>query len=422
MIDILIFMILLALSAFFSGTETAFTSVNEYSIAADEDDSSVTKILLRLIKQKASVISALLVGNNIVNTVLAVYAGVVANKLMPKELPESLGPIIASVVSVVFLLVFGEVLPKQLGVAFSKKWCRWSAYPIRVLVIILKPTIYAMNCLSNFVMKMLPLKKSDDAPTVNELMVMAESSEKAGNIDEVEKTLIFTSSHINDIPAIDVMIPKTKVVAVKSDITKEDLAEIFITHMYSRIPVYDESIDEIKGIFNIKEFIMMEQSNEPFDIKNHLIEPIFIPGNVTIGNLMEQMKQSRNHMAIVVNEYGITDGIVTLENILERIIGIIDDEYDEENESSPIVQQNEDNSFQEVEGTITLQDISEMLDIEFSDKIHHRVNTLNGFLTDIKGDFLKESDTYEYEGYEFKVLTVKERCADKIQIKRVQQC
>ena len=157
---------------------------------------------------------------------------------------------------------------------------------------------------------------------------------------------------------------------------------------------------------------------------NFMLKTLIMKGviNVTIGNLMEQMKQSRNHMAIVVNEYGITDGIVTLENILERIIGIIDDEYDEENESSPIVQQNEDNSFQEEEGTITLQDISEMLDIEFSDKIHHRVNTLNGFLTDIKGDFLKESDTYEYEGYEFKVLTVKERCADKIQIKRVQQC
>ncbi|MBR4570953.1 MAG: DUF21 domain-containing protein, partial [Candidatus Riflebacteria bacterium] len=165
MTDLLTFIILLCLSAFFSGTETAFTSLNEYSLASMKASPRKLSSLKKLIDDKASVISALLVGNNIVNTVLAVYAGVVANKIIVKSqfLPVSAGPVIASIVSIIFLLIFGEVLPKQFGVAFSKGWCLNSTYILCALVVILKPITFSMNCLSKFVMKMVPVEKKDDA-------------------------------------------------------------------------------------------------------------------------------------------------------------------------------------------------------------------------------------------------------------------
>lgn len=418
--DIIVFVILLLLSGFFSGTETAFTSITEYALASNTFSEKKKGLLKKLIDDKQSVIAALLVGNNIVNTVLAVYAGVVADKMLveTKILPESAGPIVASVVSVVFLLIFGEVLPKQFGVAFTNGWCSLAAYPINFLVFILKPITTAMNWLSKSVMKILPVKATDDAPTVDQLMMMAENSEKAGNIDNMEKTLMYTSSQINDLTAADVMIPKNKIIAVKSDVKPNELLRIFKTHLYSRIPVYDTSIDEIKGIFNIKECLKLKESQlNNFDIKKHWIEPIYVPGNVTIGNLMEQMKASRKHMAVVVSEYGITDGIVTLENILERIIGLIGDEYDDDEEDSmSITKYNTDEIDFEIPGTSSIQDISKITMTEFQTNAHHKINTINGLLTDLKGDFLEKGDEFEISDFNFKVLSVKSRCAEKIQI------
>ena len=334
MTDLLIFIFLLVISGFFSGTETAFTSLNAYSLASMKASPKRIKCLKTLIDNKASVISALLVGNNIVNTVLAVYAGVVANKMLVEaKLPESAGPIIASVVSIIFLLIFGEVLPKQCGVVFAKGWCLNATYMLWIIVNLFKPITKAMNLLSKIVLRLLPVTKADDAPTVDELMLMAENSEKAGNIDSMEKSLMYSSSQINDMTASDVMIPKSKIVAARSDVKPEELIQIFRTHLYSRIPVYKTSIDEIIGIFNIKECLKLDKEKlSTFDINKYLIKPIYTPGNVTIGNLMELMKKSHVHMAVVINEYGITDGIVTLENILERIIGLISDEYDDEND------------------------------------------------------------------------------------------
>ena len=417
--DIIIFGILLLLSGFFSGTETAFTSITEYALASNYFSEKKKLLLKKLINDKQSVIAALLVGNNIVNTVLAVYAGVVADKMLveTKILPESAGPVVASVVSVVFLLIFGEVLPKQFGVAFTKGWCSIAAYPINFLVFILKPITIAMNWLSKSVMKILPVKATDDAPTVDELMMMAENSEKAGNIDNMEKNLMYSSSQINDLTAADVMIPKNKIIAVKSDVKPNELLKIFKTHLYSRIPVYDSSIDEIKGIFNIKECLKLKESQlNNFDIKKHWIEPIYVPGNVKIGSLMEQMKDTRKHMAVVVSEYGITDGIVTLENILERIIGLIGDEYDDEEDTVSLAKTLDEDINLEIPGTSSLQDISKIIMTEFPTNAHHKINTINGLLTDLKGDFLEKGDEFDLSDFNFKVLSVKTRCAEKILI------
>ena len=274
----------------------------------------------------------------------------------------------------------------------------------------------AMNWLSKKVMSLLPVKKNDDAPSVTEIMAMAENSVKAGKIDSMEKSLMYSSSQINDLKAEDVMIPKNKIVAVKSNVSVSELLRIFKTHLYSRIPVYSTTIDEIIGIFNIKECLKLKPDEEEnFDIRNYMIKPIYVPGNVTIGSLMEQMKSTRIHMAVVVSEYGITDGIVTLENILERIIGLIGDEYDDESEDMLITMNNKGTKELEVDGTISLQDLSKELSIDIP-SAKHKVNTLNGYITEEKGDFVAVGEEFIIENYIFKVLSIKGRCADKIRI------
>lgn len=415
--EIIIFLLLLALSAVFSGTETAVTNVNEYNFSGNDIKPEKKKHLINMTKDKSSYIAALLVGNNIVNTVLAVYAGVVADDILERYgLDPSAGPVVASVVSIVFLLIFGEILPKQFGVAFSKTWCNTLITPLRFLVFILKPITITMNWLSKTVMSWLPVKKNDDAPSVTEIMAMAENSVKAGKIDSMEKSLMYSSSQINDLKAEDVMIPKNKIVAVKSNVSVSELLRIFKTHLYSRIPVYSTTIDEIIGIFNIKECLKLKpEEEENFDIRNYMIKPIYVPGNVTIGSLMEQMKSTRIHMAVVVSEYGITDGIVTLENILERIIGLIGDEYDDESEDMLITMNNKGTKELEVDGTISLQDLSKELSIDIP-SAKHKVNTLNGYITEEKGDFVAVGEEFIIENYIFKVLSIKGRCADKIRI------
>ena len=131
---------------------------------------------------------------------------------------------------------------------------------------------------------------------------------------------------------------------------------------------------------------------------------------------MEQMKASRNHMAVVVSEYGVTEGIVTLENILERIIGLIGDEYDDEDDSKELVKQSNEITELEIEGLTSLADISKIINVDFSNEIHHKVNTINGFLIDLKGDFLTESETFNYKDFEFKVLSIKGKCANMVKI------
>ncbi|MFZ5949403.1 MAG: CNNM domain-containing protein, partial [Candidatus Rifleibacteriota bacterium] len=260
MLDTMLFFAVLLLgSAIFSGTETAFTSLNEIRVMNEKDSSGVRR-LREMLRTKGSVIAAILVGNNIVNTVLAVYAGAFFDEVMVASgfLSEASGPVAASVITIIFLLIFGEVVPKHFGVTFSRGWMRVFTWPLWLVVTVLKPVTRLMDFFSQMLMNLLPVSKDEgNSPTIQELLIMARYSANAGHIDEIERKLLVRATRFNDLEAGDVMIPRPRVVAVDSRINFDQLQKEFKEHLFSRVPVFKDSIDNIVGVFNIKELITL---------------------------------------------------------------------------------------------------------------------------------------------------------------------
>lgn len=415
----LFFIVLLLISALFSGTETAITSVNEISLSSVQGGSSRRqKIVTELVNDKRSVIAAILVGNNIVNTVLAVYAGVFFDQVFVETgmLSEKIAPMVASVITIIFLLTFGEIVPKHLGVTFAKAWTYVIAYPLWAIVKVLQPVTWTMDVLSRMLLKMLPFKGDENAPTIQEILLMAKISEKAGHIDSLERKLMSRSSRFNDLLACEVMIPRNLVKGVPIDIKLNDLIEVFREDMYSRVPVYKDDIDQIVGVFNFKELFKINQANpDDFSIGRMMLKPLYVPENVAIGELFERMKLKRTHMAVVVDEFGSTTGIITMEDIVERLFGLIGDEYDVE---EPVVLKNNETGEVEVAGTISLQDLSAMLQTDFPEEVRRTVTTLNGFLTWLKGDFPRKKEKIHWEKFIFRVKEVDGHRAEKVVIKK----
>lgn len=414
------FCLLLLISAVFSGTETAITSVNEISLSSVTGKSGKRqKIVSELIRDKRSVIAAILVGNNIVNTVLAVYAGVFFDQIFVETnlLSAKIAPMVASFITIVFLLIFGEIVPKHLGVTFAKGWTFLVAYPLWAIVKVLQPITIAMDIISRMLLRLIPFKgDSEDAPTIQEILLMAKFSEKAGHIDSFERKLMSKSSRFNDLYACDVMVPRNCVKGVPTSISLPDLVEIFRSDMYSRVPVYKDDIDEVIGVFNFKELFKIDPARpENFSIAKMMLPPLYVPENVAIGELLERMRASRTHMAVVVDEYGSTAGIITMEDIVERLFGLINDEYDNENIQ---MVKNHENGEMEVAGTISLQELSSALNITFPEDVRRQVNTLNGFLTYLKGDFPKKKDRITWKNYAFKVKEIEGHRAEKVLIRK----
>ncbi len=414
MLEISIFIFLLLCSGLFSGSETAITAISDVTFAYGK--TKTEKLAFWLSQNKETVIGAILVGNNIVNTALAVYAGVVFDKYFveTKILSETAGPIVSATLAVVFLLVFGEVVPKQIGVKYSREFVLVIAYPTYFMVMLLKPITKTLDFISETFVKFLPSKPDgSDAPTVQEVIALARSSEEGGHIDSLERNLMERSGKFNDIAAIDLMVPRNKVTGVSLNISNKELMKVFRETMYSRVPVYKSNIDEIVGIFNYKELLKVSpEEMETFKISDHMIKPLYIPENVLVGDLLERMRKTRCHMAIVLDEFSYTQGIVTMEDIQERVFGVINDEYDD---NQPEVKRTE-SGVMEYEGNKSLQELSEELGIEFPPKVRKRVNTLNGFLTDMKGNFLKENDKFYFDKYCFTVVKMAGFRAETISI------
>lgn len=414
-------MILLIASAIFSGTETAFTSINEIRLMNEKETSGV-RLLKEMLKKKTSVIGAILVGNNIVNTVLAVYAGAFFDDVLVGTgvLTEKTGPLVASGVTITFLLVFGEVIPKHFAVTFSRLWMKIFSLPLWLVVFVLKPVTRAMDFFSRLMISFLPVKKEDgNSPTIQELLIMARFSASAGHIDEIERKLVVRATRFNDLEARDVMVPRTKVVAVPESIGYSELLKDFQGHLYSRIPVYKDSVDNIIGVFYAKEMLLLnDEQRRNFSITRHCRDPFFAPEGARIGALLDQMKTLKKHMCVVVDEFGATAGILTLEDVIERIFGLIHDEYDEE--SSQIIKKIDENEFL-VNGSASLEEVEQSLEISFSAEIKQQVNTISGLAVLLKDDFPKERDEFRHEDLLIKVKEAKGMRATRLILQKLKK-
>lgn len=355
--------ILIILSAFFSSAETAFTTVNKIRIRTFEEEGRPNAALIRkLTDDPQKMLSAILIGNNIVNLTASSLTTIMVTRItailgLASKSATAIG--IATGILTLIILVFGEITPKSIATRSSERICFFYIKPIYWMTIIFTPLIFIVNKISFGFMKLFGMRYTgkERVMTENELLTIIDVSHEEGVLESEEKEMINNVVDFGDSLAKDIMVPRIDMVSVPSAISYDDLKKTFKRDMYSRLPVYEESKDNVVGIVTLKDFFNYEGTKEDFKLSDLLREPYFTYEYQKTSDLLIQMRENSINISIVLDEYGSTAGIITLEDLIEEIVGEIRDEYDDD-EEDPI--QKLSTSEYLVDGSTRLDDINEV--------------------------------------------------------------
>lgn len=356
-IQLVIVFVLLALSAFFSSAETAFTTANKIRLRSLADEGNKKAALaLKISGDSGKMLSAILIGNNIVN--------IAASSLTTTFALNVFGPIatgIATAILTVLVLIFGEITPKTAATCKSDSIVLAYARVVNFIIFIFTPVIFVINTLANLVMKLLRIDPNAKGSSITEteLRTIVDVSHEEGVIESEERRIINNLFDFGDSQAKDVMIPRIDMTVADVNSTYDDIVAIFRQEKYTRIPIFEESIDNVIGIINVKDLLLYDSSDD-FNIHEILREAYYTYEHKNVSELMAELRKTTNSITIVIDEYGSTVGMITLEDLLEEIVGEIRDEYDFD-EKDPI-QRVSDTEFL-LEGTTKLDDINELLEI-----------------------------------------------------------
>ena len=369
-IQLLILILLIGLSAFFSSAETALTTVNKIRIrnlAEAGDKSAVT--LTKVLEDQGKMLSAILVGNNVVNLTASSMSTTLAMKIWSNK---AVG--IATGVLTLVILVFGEISPKTISTLYSEKISLKYAKIIYMFMTVMTPVIYAVNVLSSGFLRLVHVdpNRKQEAITEDELRTIVEVSHEEGVIESEEKKIINNVFDFGDSVAKDIMVPRIDMAMVEVGATYDELIDIFREEKYTRMPVYEETTDNVIGIINMKDVLLIDR-NEEFHVRDLLREPLYTYEYKNTAELMVEMRQTSNNMIIVLDEYGATAGMITLEDLLEEIVGEIRDEYDEDEEQE-LVEVGPGEYV--VEGSMKLDDLNDLLDLELESEDYDSIGGL----------------------------------------------
>lgn len=352
--------ILLSLSAFFSSSETALTTVNQIRMRtlADNGDKRAARVL-RVTGNPGKMLSAILIGNNIVNLSASSISTSLAIHLFGNT-----GAGIATGILTFLILIFGEVTPKTMATIKADSMSLTVAAPIGLLMKILTPVIFIINKLSLGLMFLLHvnIKDAQKKMTEEELRTIVDVSQENGVIEHEERDMIHNLFDFGDAEAKEIMVPRIDMTFVQVDATYQEVLDIFRQDMFTRLPVYEDSTDNVIGIINMKDFLLQNDTPE-FSVRNLLREPYFTYEHKNTADLFLEMRKSSISLAIVLDEYGVTAGLITLEDLLEEIVGEIRDEYDADEEDD--ITRISDREFY-VLGSANLNDVSEALSLHFT--------------------------------------------------------
>lgn len=405
-ISLIIIIVCIVMSAYFSATETAFSSLNKIRIKnMAEKGNKKAALVMKLSESYDSLLSTILIGNNIVNILSASLATV----LFVKILGDEAGTSVSTAVTTVIVLIFGEVSPKSIAKESPEKFAMFSAPMLRVLVFLLTPFNFLFKQWKKF-LSLIIKSEEDGGITEEELLSIVEEAEEDGGINEQESMIIQNAIDFTEQEAIDVLTPRIDITGVSTTATKEEIAKIFTETAYSRLPMYEETLDHIIGIIYHKDFYNYVYNTDK-DISEIVKPVIFIPKSKKIGVLLKELQQKKSHIAVVLDEYGGTVGIITLEDILEELVGEIWDEHDEVSQDIEVKSEKECL----VSGNANLEKVFEVLNLE-SDEEHIKALTVNGWLMDILGRVPKENDSITYKDFTITVLEMDENRVEKVQI------
>lgn len=410
--QIIILVIFLILSAFFSMSETALMSLSKIKIRhMIEEGVKRYELIDKLLDNPSKLLGAILIGNNMVN----IGASAIATSIAIKAIGEG-SVALATAIMTILVLIFGEITPKSLAKQNSEKIALFVCKPINIIIKLLNPLVFIFTKISNFLIKLIGGDLESDEPfiTEEELKTMVGVGEEEGVLEDVEKEFIFNVFEFADARAKDVMVQRLDLVALDSKASYEDVIKLIKKEQFSRIPVYEDTIDNIIGILNVKDLLIKKayicDENKEFNLKEYIREINYTFEYKKIIDLFNEMKKSRNHMTIVLDEYGGTVGLVTIEDLIEEIVGEIEDEYDKL-EDDDIIKISENEYL--VEATTNITDLADILGIKIE---YEEFDSIGGLILGEIGSLPKSGDEIVYNNIKFVVESVKKNRIKKVRV------
>mgnify|MGYP001067705055 FL=1 len=400
-------LILVAMSAYFSATETAYTSLNRIRLKTRADNGSRRAArTLELAEEYDKLLTTILIGNNIVNITATTVATVLCTKWF-----HQYGPTVSTVALTVIILIFGEVTPKSMSKERPEDFAMFAQPLLKLFMVVLTPLNFLFTQWKKLMSKVFR-PKGDDGITEEELVGMVDQAQTEGGLDEHESDLIRNAIEFNDLEVSEILTPRVDLTAADEDSSMEDLAALFAETGYSRIPLYHETVDNIVGVIHEKDFYAARYRGET--MLSNIKSPVFYTtGNTRVFELLRILQKNKAHMAVVVDEYGGTEGIVTLEDILEELVGEIWDEHDEVIE---IFQKQPDGSYL----IACSADLDDMYDL-FQVKGTCGAATVSGWVLEQVGKVPEVGDHFRAEGLDVTVTKVEHRRVLEIQVRVLEE-
>lgn len=378
-------------SAFFSASETAFTTLNRIRLKTEaEAGDSRAALVLSIAENYDKMLSTILIGNNIVNIASASLATIVFTHVLGDA-----GVSVSTAVMTVIVLIFGEISPKNLAKEHPEAFARFSAPFLRLLITILTPINFIFSQWKKLLNKIFK-KKSDNRMTQEELKTIVDEAQSEGGIDEEKGELIRSAIEFDDLTADDILTPRVDIVGIDEECPFQEISDIFLKNTYSRLPVYSDSIDNIIGIVHEKDYFSAQKSGIS-DIKQVMKKVLYTSRTVKISDLLRTLQKTKSHMAIVVDEFGGTEGLVTMEDIIEELVGDIWDEHDV---VIDYFNQIDDHTYV-INCSADLHDLFEEFDLGDSDEFESA--SVGGWAMELLGKIPSVGDTFDFKGWHITV-------------------
>lgn len=408
-LTLLLLILLVAFSAFFSSSETALSSASRIRMKNYANSSSKksrgARMALKLMEEFDRTISTILIGNNIVNILATSIATVFFTDLLGPA-----GVAVSTVVLTIVILIFGEVLPKSIAKDYAESYSVSIAGPMSLLVKLFLPLSFLLSKMKGLVVRGRD-EEGEAAPSVTEeeLKYIIEEIEDEGVLEQQESELVQSALEFDEITVEEILTPRVDIQAIDLSSGPEAALQFFQKHHYSRLPVYEKTIDHIVGIIHERDFYRSYLRNPQFDLRNVIKQPVYVPPTVRISNLMAQLQKGKTHMAIVTDQYGGTMGLITLEDVLEELVGDI---WDESDEVSYEMKALDDHTYA-VSADMNVHDFFEQLECAYNeDEVES--NTVGGWFTDELGRIPEEGDTVETSSFIASVRTMDEKRVKEI--------
>jgi gliding motility-associated protein GldE len=399
--------LLLFCSALISGSEVAFFSLSPQQINnLESEDQAKNRRLLKLLRKPEQLLATILIGNNFVNVGIVILSSFITNSLVNFSNAPTIGFLVQVVIITFLLLLFGEIIPKVYATQTSVKFSKFMAFPLYYLEKVFRPMSAILIKSTSIVNKRISKKQNISMGDLSQALELT--------ADEITEEIEILEGIVNfgNINVAEIMKSRVDVVAVDVKTNFGKLQSVIIESGYSRIPVYDSTFDHVRGILYVKDLLPHHHKPVTFRWQSLIRPPYYVPETKKINDLLEEFQTQKNHMAIVVDEYGGTSGIITMEDILEEIIGDITDESDEEKETFTL----EDDGSYIFEGKTMLNDFFKIVEIDSDifDDIKGDADTLAGLLLEVKGEIPQKKEEFDCKSYQFIVEAVDNRRIKKI--------